>query len=77
MTDYGNRQAIHAYLDAGTHQAWVDWSEEEGISITGMLEAIGRMIVEEPEDWQRIAIGMGLVKKARRIDATRRRRGGR
>jgi hypothetical protein len=71
------RQAIHAYLDTPTHQAWVDWVEDEGISITGALEAIGRMILEDPEDWQRIVGAIGLVKKARRIDADRRRRGGR
>jgi hypothetical protein len=70
-----NRQAIHAYLDDDTHQAWIDWSEDEGISVTGMLEAIGRMIIEEPEDWQRMIEAIGLVKKARRIDAQRRRRG--
>lgn len=70
-----NRQAIHAYLDDDTHKAWIDWSEDEGISVTGMLEAIGRMIIEEPEDWQRFTAATGLVKKARRIDATRRRRG--
>jgi hypothetical protein len=76
MTSYvDKRQALHCYLDANTHSAWLDWSEEEGISVTGFLEAVGRMIREEPEDWQRIATSANLVKKARRIDAERRRRG--
>jgi hypothetical protein len=71
------RQAIHAYLDTPTHQAWVDWVEEEGVSITGCLEAFGRMILEEPEAWEEMVSDLGLIKKARRIDASRRRRGGR
>jgi hypothetical protein len=70
-----NRQALHAYLDSDTHQAWTDWTEDQGISVTGMLEAIGRMLIEQPEDWERITDAIDLVKKARRIDAKRRRRG--
>ena len=77
MTQYGNRQAIHAYLDEVTHQAWIDWCEDEGLSITGTLEAIGRLILEDPEAWKRFVDAIGLVKRARRIDAARRRRGGR
>lgn len=73
---YPQRQAIHAYLNDTTHKAWSDWVEGEGVSITGMLEAIGRTIDTEPEAWEDFVESLGLVKKARRIDADRRRRGG-
>lgn len=61
-------QALHAYLEVGTHQAYVAVSENEGVSITGLLEAIGRdlpaVIAARPE----------LIRQARKVDAIRRRR---
>jgi hypothetical protein len=69
------RKAIHAYLSPQAHDAWHDFAAENGVSVSGLLEAIahewsGRQARGEPvlPDEDR------LVKTARRIDADRRRR---
>jgi hypothetical protein len=70
-------KAIHAYLSAEGKDVWDDFSTEAGVSLTGLLEAIAQTLLKEVEknggdfdglhpDW---------VKLARRIDASRRRRG--
>lgn len=71
------RQALHAYLSDAAHRAWQDFAEENGVSVTGLLEAKGLALADEihvagdaaeiQKDW---------VKAGRRIDADRRRRGG-
>lgn len=71
------RQALHAYLSPEAHEAWQTFSEENGASVTGLLEAQGLALAEEMhmaggacdvrQDW---------VKQGRKIDAQRRKRGG-
>ena len=70
------RLALHAYLEPETHEAWNDWALEIGVSVTAILEALGRTIREHPEDWNRWTNGLQITRQARRIDAERRRRGG-
>jgi hypothetical protein len=69
------RKAIHAYLSPEAHDAWHDFAAENGVSVSGLLEAMAnewsaRLTRGEPalpdED--------ELVKAARRVDADRRRR---
>jgi hypothetical protein len=70
------REAIHAYLSLGAHGAYQTFAEENGVSVTGLLEAQGLELMTElrmsrgstdvRQDW---------VKRARKIDAERRRRG--
>jgi hypothetical protein len=69
------RKAIHAYLSPQAHDAWHDFAAENGVSVSGLLEAMAnewsaRLTRGEPalpdED--------ELVKAARRVDADRRRR---
>jgi hypothetical protein len=69
------RKAIHAYLSPRAHDAWHDFAAENGVSVSGLLEAIAsewsaRLARGEPAlpDEER------LVKTARRVDADRRRR---
>jgi hypothetical protein len=69
------RKAIHAYLSPQAHDAWHDFAAENGVSVSGLLEAIAnewsaRLARGEPAlpDEER------LVKTARRVDADRRRR---
>lgn len=69
------RKAIHAYLSPAAHDAWHDFAAENGVSVSGLLEAIAN-------EWStRLARGEPalpdedhLVKTARRVDADRRRR---
>ena len=72
------RQALHAYLSEPAHQAWQTFAEENGVSATGLLEALGLQLADEinapgvtaddvRQDW---------VRAGRKIDAARRRRGG-
>jgi hypothetical protein len=34
------RKAIHAYLSPEAHDAWHDFAAENGVSVSGLLEAI-------------------------------------
>jgi hypothetical protein len=72
------RRALHAYLDEQAHESWQTFSEENGVSVTGLLEALGLTLSDEidaaagdPTD-----IRQDWVKAGRKIDAHRRRRGG-
>lgn len=70
-----DRRALHAYLSREAHDAWHDFAAEQGVSVSGLLEASGlnlAPVVEgrsEPRKEQ-----LELVDAARKIDAARRRR---
>jgi len=70
------RMALHTYLSLDSHSAWVEFSEENGVSITGLLEALGLTLKDEIEDDDPTEIRQPWVKAGRKIDAQRRRRGG-
>jgi hypothetical protein len=71
------RQALHAYLSEKAHQAWQSFAEENGVSVTGLLEALGQQLSEEIEvSGDAADIRQDWVKQGRKIDAQRRRRGG-
>jgi len=77
------RKAIHAFLTPASHEAWHEFAAENGVSVSGLIEALAL-------DWaERVATitagGFGtdglaldeveaLARQARRIDALRRRR---
>jgi hypothetical protein len=69
-----DRAALHAYLSLEAHSAWVTLSEANGVSVTALLEAIGLELEAEIAKADADEIRQALVKKARRIDAERRRR---
>lgn len=75
MPNPPERLAIHAYVSEEAFYAWRDFADEAGMSVTSVVEAIGQVIRDDPEDWDRIAEALNLIKKGRRIDADRRRRG--
>lgn len=71
-----SRKAIHAYLSPEAHDQWHDFAAENGVSVSGLLEAIG---LEWKDQMQAEGGDLppeieGLAKRARRIDASRRRR---
>jgi hypothetical protein len=69
------RKAIHAYLSPEAHERWHEFAADNGVSVSGLLEAIAH-------EWgDRIGRGVpayenedALVRTARRVDADRRRR---
>jgi len=71
------RRALHAYLSVDAHQAWMTFAEDNGVSVTGLLESQGQMlrldIEAAPDDVD--LLHRSWIKEARRIDAERRRRG--
>jgi hypothetical protein len=71
------RQALHAYLSTGAHSAWQRYSEDNGVSVTSLLEALGLELEQELDDVEPEDLRQDWIKRARRIDAIRRRRGGR
>lgn len=70
-------RALHAYLSVDAHAALHRFADENGVSLTGLMEALGNDLADEMaagadpmdlrQDW---------VRYARKIDAQRRRRGG-
>src|SRR4051794_4635446 len=70
----GDRRALHAFLSDDAHDAWHRVAGELGVSVSGMLEAMAAELekpVSESALGDRVEV---LVKRARKIDAQRRRR---
>lgn len=70
------RRAIHAYLTVESHDVWHRVAEEEGISLSGFLEALANDMAENPPQAGGHPRWEDIIRSARRIDAMRRRRGG-
>jgi hypothetical protein len=69
------RKAIHAYLSPQAHDAWHDFAAENGVSVSGLLEAIANQWAEKVARGERVLPDEeSLVRTARRVDAERRRR---
>lgn len=69
--------AIHAYLSDDGRDAWQLLSYDNGVSLTGLLEAVAAELIQDINDNGGTAEGLRpeWVKMARGIDADRRRRG--
>jgi hypothetical protein len=70
------RQALHAYVSDKSWAAWRHFSEENGVSTTGLLEALGLELAGEMETTDADELRQAWVKAGRKIDGIRRRRGG-
>jgi hypothetical protein len=69
------RKAIHAYLSPEAHDRWHDFAAEQGVSVSGLLEAIAQEWKGQLEGDVDLPLEVeSLAKSARRIDAARRRR---
>lgn len=69
------RKAIHAYLTPEAHDRWHDFAAEQGVSVSGLLEAIARDWKEQLDRGADVPAEVEqLAKTARKIDAARRRR---
>lgn len=76
-----DRQALHAYLSPAAHDTWQMFADENGVSMTGLLEALAHEIAvdidkAEADGGDATDIRQDWAKAARKIDAQRRRRGG-
>jgi hypothetical protein len=70
-------RAVHAYLSDDAHETWQQVAGEYGVSVSGLIEALGLDLQNVAND-QALADRLpDLVRRARRIDAERRRRTGR
>jgi hypothetical protein len=63
------RRALHAYLSDDAHDTWHNVAADLGCSVSAMLEAMATGFTDEEAD--RLE---PTLKRARRIDADRRRR---
>jgi hypothetical protein len=72
-----DRSALHAYLSEAAHEAWTTLSEDNGVSTTAILEALGQELIDEIKENGGSGVDLRLdwIRAARRIDAQRRRRG--
>jgi len=52
------------------------FAEENGVSVTGLLESLGLELEDEIEQAGDADIRQGWVRRGRKVDAQRRRRGG-
>jgi hypothetical protein len=70
-------RAVHAYLSDEAHAIWQDVSTDYGVSVSGLIEAMG-IDLAKPSDDRVLGPRLDdLVTRARRVDAARRRRAGR
>ena len=68
------RRALHAYLSDEAHDTWHEVSADLGCSVSAMLEAMAADF-DRPDDERALHGRLDvIVKKARRVDADRRRR---
>lgn len=74
MTKTASRRALHAYVSDEAHDAWHDFAAENGVTVSGLLEALtlhlkgADLSLSIGEAWE------ASVKSARAVDARRRRR---
>ena len=65
---------MHAYLSDEAHAVWQDVATDYGVSVSGLIEAMGADL-DKPPDERALAPQLdALVARARRVDAARRRR---
>jgi hypothetical protein len=74
------RKALHCYLTPAAHEIWHALAEDEGISLSGLIEVLAQDFKDFPPGVDgghpRWTGEHGIVRQARRLDAQRRRRGG-
>ena len=70
-----SRKAIHAFLTPDSHEAWHEFAAENGVSVSGLIEAMALDWSDRTEgDAFALEEVEALSRQARRIDAQRRRR---
>jgi hypothetical protein len=77
ITARPERQAIHGYVTHEAHLSWHDFAAEHGVSVSGLLEALGPMLLDsphvDPDATWRTEVAKA-VRIAQRVDVANRRR---
>lgn len=68
------RRALHAYVSDDAHDAWHDFAAENGVTVSGLLEALTPHLAATTEDVSLEVVFEESIKSARAVDARRRRR---
>lgn len=68
------RRALHAYVSDDAHNAWHDFAAENGVTVSGLLEALTTFLDVEPGELAQATVWADSIKMARAVDAKRRRR---
>jgi hypothetical protein len=64
------KRALHAYLDVGAYERFSDFASNGGVSVSGLLQAIGQNLDGKSEN-----INLNsLLLDARSVDSDRRKR---
>lgn len=63
----GKRQ-LNVFVSEESFEAWRRFADEHGVSVTALIEAIGRTLPDKPSGFLAEA-----VREARRVDSERRR----
>jgi nicotinamide mononucleotide (NMN) deamidase PncC len=67
-------RAVHAYLSDEAHAIWQEVATDYGVSVSGLIEAMGADLNKPVGERVLTPQLDGLVTRARRVDAARRRR---
>lgn len=65
-TQSGTRKALHAYVSDDCHDHWHDYADDNGMSVSALLEALGPQL--------RSIVTQEVVTNGHRVDAARRKR---
>lgn len=68
------RRALHAYVSDDAHDAWHDFAAENGVTVSGLLEALTPHLQATADDRSLETAFEDSIKAARAVDAQRRRR---
>ncbi len=74
ITKAHSRRALHAYLSDDAHEAWHDFAAENGVTVSGLLEAMTPHLQPDADGSTMASAWATSVKQARAVDAQRRRR---
>lgn len=74
MTKTASRRALHAYVTDDAHDAWHDFAANNGVTVSGLLEALTAHLNDEASADNQAVVWENAVKTARAVDAKRRRR---
>jgi hypothetical protein len=70
------RLALHAYLSEKAHRAWQTLADENGVSVTSLLEHRGLVLAQQLDlASDPTEVEQDLIRAARKVDAERRKRG--
>jgi len=74
MTTTNTRRALHAYVSDDAHDAWHDFAAENGVTVSGLLEALTPHLQATTSEATLQTAWEESIKSARAVDAARRRR---